>query len=59
MVRIQYNVKIDKKDIELMKKITSLRGDDASDFIRFSIKREFCRLGYLTNDEKKALEFDK
>lgn len=55
MTKIQYNVKIEKKDLELMKKVTNNRGDDVSDFIRISIRKELAYLGLLSNQEKKLL----
>jgi len=48
-------VKIEKKDLELMKKVTNNRGDDVSDFIRISIRKELAYLGLLSNQEKKLL----
>jgi len=55
-MRVQYNVKLDEKDLELIQKISSLRGEDSSDFIRVAIKKELARLGFLKKEEAKALE---
>ncbi len=55
MSRIQYNVKIDQKDLVLMRKITSGRGDNVSDFIRIAIRKELAQLGFLTKQEMKML----
>lgn len=56
MSRIQYNIKIEKKDLVLMRKITNNRGDNVSNFIRISIRKELARLGFLSKIEKKSLE---
>lgn len=56
LMKIQYNVKIDKPDICLMQKISRSRGNDVSDFIRLSIKKELARLGFLSKDDARALE---
>lgn len=50
------NVKIEKKDLELVHRISSLRGDDASDFVRIAIRKEIARLGFLNKEQMKALE---
>ncbi len=55
-MKIQYNVKIEEKDLKLMQKITSNRGDGVSDFIRISIRKELARLGFLSIQEMKSLE---
>ena len=55
MTKIQYNVKIETHDLCLIKKISLARGDDVSDFIRLSIRKELGRLGFLTKNEVKAL----
>lgn len=58
MTKIQYNVKIEEHDIRIIKKISLARGDDVSDFIRISIRKELARLGFLKKDEAKALEVE-
>lgn len=58
MVKIQCNIKIEADDIRIIKKISLARGDDVSDFIRLSIRKELARLGFLSKDEAKALEVD-
>ena len=55
MVKTQYNVKIEKRDLDLMRKVTQVRGDDTSDFIRISIRKELARLGCLNEKEAKIL----
>ena len=55
-MKIQYNIKIEKTDLALIKKISSQRGEDKSDFIRRAIRRELSRFGVLSKDESKVLE---
>lgn len=43
-------------DIELIRKIRKARGEDVSDFVRRSVKKELARLSFLSDEEKKALE---
>jgi len=45
-----------RSDAVLLKKICKARGEDLSDFLRRSVRKEFARLSYLSDDEKKALE---
>lgn len=51
----QIGVRMSPTDIELLKNICQARGEDLSDFVRRSIKKELARLSYLNDDEKKAL----
>jgi len=46
------------EDIELLKKVCKARGEDLSDFVRRSVRKELARLNYLTEEEKKALEVE-
>lgn len=46
-----------EKDIELLKKVCQLRGENVSGFVRRAIKTELARLSFLTEEEKKALGF--
>jgi len=46
------------EDIELIKKVCKARGEDLSDFVRRSVRKELARLCYLSADEKKALEVE-
>lgn len=47
-----------EKDIELLKKVCQLRGENVSGFVRRAIKTELARLSFLTEEEKKALGFE-
>ena len=51
----QMNILIEKKDLDLVKKVAFKRGERHSDFVIISIRKELARLGFLTSDEKKAL----
>ena len=54
-MKVQLNIKIDEKDLKLIKKISEKRGEGLADFVRFAIKMELARLGFLDSDEMKAL----
>ena len=41
---------------QLLEEVSRARGEDVSDFVRRSIKRELARLGYLPDADLKALE---
>lgn len=47
--------RIDDELEELIRKIARARGEDLSDFVRRAVKTELARLGYLSEEEKKAL----
>ena len=49
------SIKFSIKDFILMKDVAKKRGEDMSSFIRRSIKLELARLGFLSNEERKAL----
>ena len=57
-MKAQMNILIEKKDLDLVKKVASKRGERHSDFVIISIRKELARLGFLTSDEKKALGSD-
>jgi len=48
-------VRIPAEDRELLDKVCKARGEDLSDFVRRSIRKELASLGFLSNDQKKAL----
>ena len=58
MKEVQFNIKIKKKDLDLIKKVSLKRGEGYSDFARLALKKELARLGFLTKSECKALEID-
>jgi len=44
-----------KEEIELIKEIAKARGEDISAFVRRSVRKELASLGFLSEDQKKAL----
>ena len=54
-MKIQLNIKIEQKDLKLIKKISENRGEGLADFVRYAIKMELARLGFLDSEEMKAL----
>ncbi len=48
-------VRLPEGDKALLEKVCKARGEDLSDFIRRSIRKELASLSYLTDDDKKAL----
>ena len=50
------NIKIPKKDGNLIDEACEKRGEDRSSFIRRAYKRELAKLGLLSKEEKEALE---
>jgi len=52
---VQMNVKINKRDLVLVRKVSEKRGEGTADFVRVSIRKELARLGFLTDEEMKAL----
>ena len=44
-----------KEHVELIKQVSRARGEDLSDFVRRSILKELASLGFLSDDQKKAL----
>jgi len=54
-MKVQLNIKIEQKDLKLLRKISEKRGEGLADFVRFAIKMEFARLGFLGSDDMKSL----
>jgi hypothetical protein len=52
-------VRLSSEDRKLLDKVTQARGEDKSDFIRRSIKKELAVLGFLSLDDRKALGMEK
>jgi len=49
-------VRFSTSDANLLKEIAKDRGQDVSDFVRLSVRKELARLSFLSPKEKKALE---
>ena len=55
-MKVQLNLKIEEKDLLLIRKIASRRGGSHADFVRMAIRKELARLGFLSVQDMKALE---
>lgn len=53
---VQMNVRIEEKDLKMITKVSELRGEGISDFVRVAIRKELARLGFLNKEQMKALE---
>jgi hypothetical protein len=49
------SARMTEEDKILLEKVCRLRGEDLSDFVRRSVKKELASLSFLSDDEKKAL----
>jgi len=47
--------RLTRRDLALLEKITKLRGEDPSSFLRRAMRKEFAELGFLDEEGKKAL----
>jgi len=56
--RVSVTFRIEEADRELLEKICRARGESLSSFVRRALRREFARLGFLSQDELKALELN-
>jgi hypothetical protein len=52
---IKKEVRWTENNYNLIKKVSEARGETVGSFIRRSVKKELASLGYLTDEEKKAL----
>ena len=50
------STRFSNSDANLLREIAKNRGQDVSDFIRFSVRRELGRLSFLSDKEMKSLE---
>jgi hypothetical protein len=48
-------VRFASQDRELLNKVCKARGEDLSDFVRRSVKKELASLSFLPDEDKKAL----
>jgi uncharacterized protein (DUF1778 family) len=49
------SARMTEEDKVLLEKVCKARGEDLSDFVRRSIRKELASLSYLSDEEKKAL----
>jgi len=52
---VQIGVRITTEDRDLLAEVCKARGEDLSDFVRRSIKKELASLSFYPDDVKKAL----
>jgi len=55
MSNLTIGVRVSKEDRELLDLVCKARGEDLSDFVRRSIRKELASLSFLSEDQKKAL----
>jgi len=55
LLRCPVGVRFAESDFKLLQEISASRGQSMSDFIRLAVKKEYARLSYLSDAEKKAL----
>lgn len=48
-------VRVTERDRQLLDQVCKARGEDLSDFIRRSIRKELAALSFLPDEDKKAL----
>ncbi len=53
------SVRFPNRDVAILKEIAKNRGQDVSDLVRFSVKRELARLSLLTEEEMNCLGLKK
>ena len=54
-----FGVRFYPQDIQILKEVCKARGEQVSDFIRRSTKKELAILGYLGKGQRKALGLNK
>lgn len=56
MVKYRFiGVKFTESDAKLVKSVAVARGENVSDFVRRSVRKELARLSYLSVEDRKAL----
>ena len=55
MSNLTIGVRISEEDRDLLDQVCKARGEDLSDFVRRSIRKELASLSFLSDDQKKAL----
>jgi len=50
-----FSIRLSKRVLSLLEKISDARGCSSSDFIRSLLRAGFRKLAYLTEEEKKAV----
>jgi len=55
MSNLTIGVRVSKEDRKLLDIVCKARGEDLSDFVRRSIRKELGSLSFLSSEQKKAL----
>ncbi len=55
MPNLTIGVRISKEDRELLDLVCEARGEDLSDFVRRSLRKELASMSFYTEETKKAL----
>ena len=50
-----FSLRLTKRDLALLVKVSRARGEDPSSFIRRAMRMELARLGFLSGEEMQAL----
>ena len=50
-----FSLRLTKRDLALLVKVSRARGEDPSSFIRRAMRMELARLGFLSEEEMQAL----
>lgn len=53
--QVYIGARVPKRMLTILKEVCQKRGEDVADFIRRNIYTELAEMGYLTEQEKKAL----
>ena len=54
----QIGIRLESGDLTLLRRLCESRGEDMSDFVRRSIRKEMANLGFLNAADRKALGLD-
>jgi len=52
---VYLQIRIDPKLKELLRRVAKAREEDMTTFVKRAVKKELANLGYLSEEEKKAL----
>ena len=51
--------RFEEKEAQLLRSVCKARGEDVSDFIRRSVRVQLAELGYMNEEEEKALGLER
>lgn len=55
-MKVQFNFKIEEKDLKSLQKIADARDECVSDIVRLSVRKELARFGLIKTHDVKMLE---